>query len=110
MTDSGDRSPWPYVLATTALLVGFAAVWALAWLVFGLGTCGEDTDITAAEYARLCESGRIERNLVVLGAAAVALAAGLGAAAIRRRAARPVLLLTALLTVAALASFNADRL
>lgn len=105
-----SHSRWPYVLATTALLVGFAAVWALAWLVFGLGSCGEDSDMTAGEYARLCEGGRIERNLVIVGGAAAVLAAGLGAAAIRRRAARPVLVLAGLLTVAAVASLNADRL
>ena len=61
---------------------GFAAVWALAWLLFRLGTCGEDSDISADAYERLCEpGGRIFRNLTVIGGAAVLVTAGLGAAA-----------------------------
>jgi hypothetical protein len=106
------RGPrWPYVLATLALILGFLAVWGLAGLVFGLGTCGEDSDITPEEYARLCEpGGRIARNLIVIAVAAVIVTVGLGAAAIRRREARPILVLTALLTVAGAASLAADRL
>jgi len=104
------RPRWPYALATVALFAGFVIVWALASLVFGLGTCGEDSDISLEQYARLCEGGRITRNLLVVAVAAMAATLGLGAAAITRRTARPVLLLTALLTVAGAASLSADRL
>jgi hypothetical protein len=107
---SRTRPAWPYALATVALFLGFLAVWALAGLVFGLGTCGEDSDISAADYERLCASGRISRNLVIVALAAAIVTAGLGAAAIRRRAPRPVLVLTALLTLAGAASLAADRL
>jgi hypothetical protein len=110
MNDARGRPRGPYVLATIALLLGFAAVWALSWLLFGFGTCGEDSEISAADYARLCEGGRIARNLMLIGVAALAAATALGAAAIHRRAARPVLTLTALLSVAGVASFNADVL
>jgi hypothetical protein len=111
MTDARERRRWPYAVSTVTLAIGFAAVWALAWLVFGLGTCGEDSDISAEDYAQLCEpGGRIVRNLAIVGVAALAATLGLGAAAIRRRAARPVIVLAGLLTVGAVASFNADRL
>jgi hypothetical protein len=75
-----------------------------------LGTCGEDSDISAGDYERLCAGGRISRNLVIVALAAVLVTVGLGAATIRRRAARPVLMLTALLTLAGAASLAADRL
>lgn len=110
MTDARRRPRWPYAVPSTVLLLGFTAVWALAWLVHGLGTCGEDSDISGEEYARLCEGGEIGRNLAVIGVAALLATIGLGTVAIRRRAARPVLGLTVLLTLAALASFNADTL
>ena len=108
---SRSRPRWPYALATLALFLGFVAVWALAALLFGLGTCGEDSDITARDYARLCEpGGRIARNLTIIAIAGVTVTVGLGAAAIHRRTARPVLVLMALLTVAGAASLAADRL
>ena len=88
---------------SAALFLGFTAVWALAWLLFGLGTCGDD--------AHPCEpGGRIFRNLTVIGAAAALVTAGLGTAAIRCRAVRPVLLLAGALTLAGAASLAADRL
>jgi hypothetical protein len=60
------RPRWRYVAASAALFLGFTAVWGLAWLLFGLGTCGEDSDITAAEYARLAVA------LTIAGAASLA--------------------------------------
>ena len=51
------RPRWRFVVASAALFLGFTAVWALAWLLFGLGTCGEDSDISAAAYARQCDTG-----------------------------------------------------
>ena len=111
LTMTEYRPRWPYALATTGLFLGFAAVWGLAYLGFGLGTCGEDSEIIAEAYARLCDpGGRIVDNLLIIGGAAVAVTVGLGAAAIRRRAARPVLLLAGLLTVADAAILSADRL
>ena len=111
MSDARGRSWWPYALATVVLFLGFAAVWVLAGLVLGFGTCGEDSDITAAEYERLCENdGVIVRNLLIIATAALIVTIGLGAVAIRRRAARPVLVLTGLLTLAGAASLAADRL
>jgi hypothetical protein len=107
---SRSRPAWPYALATLALFLGFLVVWALAGLVFGLGTCGEDSDISLADYERLCASGRISNNLAVIAVAAVLVTVGLGAAAIRRRTRRPVVLLTAMLTLAGVASLSADRL
>lgn len=84
---------------------------ALAALRFGLGTSGEDAEISAGEYARLYEpGGRIARNLIIIAIAGGTLTVGLGAAAIHRRAARPVLVLRALLTVAGATSLAGDRL
>ena len=93
---SRSRPRWPYALATLALVLGFVAVWGLATLLFGLGTCGEDSEIGAKEYAQPCEpGGRIARNLTIMAIAGGTVTVGLGVAAIHRRAARPVLLLTA---------------
>jgi hypothetical protein len=106
-----SRPQWPFAVATGALFLGFGAVWALSWLLFGLGTCGEDSEISAVDYARLCEpGGRIARNLAIIAGAALAATLGLAAAAVRRRAARPVLMLAAALTLAGAASLAADRL
>ena len=108
---SRPRPRWPFPVATLALFLGFGAVWALSWLLFGLGTCGEDSDTSAEDYARLCEpGGRIARNLMIVAVAAVVATLGLGAAAVRRHAARPVLVLAAALTLAGAASLAADRL
>jgi hypothetical protein len=104
------RPPWPFGVATVVLFAGFAAVWALAWLVHGLGTCGEDSEISASDYDRLCESGgSIVRNLELVGGAAVLATLALGIVAVRQRTAWPVLTLAALLTAAAVAGFAADR-
>jgi hypothetical protein len=115
MADARDqprsRPRWPFAVATVALFLGVGAVWALSWLLFGLGTCGEDSEISAADYARLCEpGGRIFRNLLIIAVAAVVATLGLGAAAVRRRAARPVFILAGALTLAGAASLAADRL
>jgi hypothetical protein len=70
------------------LLLGVAALIMAGWVVllalgYGLGTCGEDSELTAAEYERLCGGasgggGVIAQRLVALTAVAavVVLAAG----------------------------------
>ena len=91
-----------------ALFLGFTAVWMLAWLLFGLGACGEDSDITAADYER-CAARRPDLPQSDGHVAATVVTAGL-AAAVRGRAVRPVLILTAVLTLAGAASLAATAL
>jgi hypothetical protein len=88
----------------------FAAWWSFLALLAAVGTCGEDSDLSAAEYVRLCGgsdsgNGRIYDVQLAIAVAAAIAGVGLGAAAVLRRTWWPVLLLCAVLAIGGAGSF-----
>ena len=104
-------------MVAVALYGLFAGWWSLLMLVFGLGRCGEDSDIDATdEFDRLCDdptSGRFDgvifTNLAIIGLTATAATAVLAGVALWRRAWWPLALLAIALVAAAALGWNADR-
>ena len=93
-----ERRRWPLILAAAGLAVLFAAWWAFMALLYGLGTCGEDSDITVEEYDRLCgPGGSIGDGMIWIGSAATVAVLVLGAIATVRRSWWPVSVLAILL-------------
>jgi hypothetical protein len=88
-------------------LVLLSALFALAWVAlafgYGLGTCGEDSDLSGSEYDRLCgvngSGGSIARNMGIIAVCAGVSVAVLGAAAWHRRSLQPVTALAIVLLV-----------
>jgi len=100
------------------LFVAFAVWWALLMLLFGLGRCGEDSDLTEPEdFRRLCGDpsagafdGVIFTNLAAVGAGAAAATVVLTGVAVTRRRWWPVAVLVIALLVAAGLGWNAEEL
>jgi hypothetical protein len=98
------------------MFVAFAVWWALLWLLFTLGTCGEDSDLQDPEdYDRLCGDqsgwwldGTLFDTLVLIGAAATAVTALLTAIAVRRRAWWPLGALALALVLAGALGLSAE--
>ena len=91
--DGSPRWTLNTALGVTALV--FLAWWLFLSLAHGLGTCGEDSDITAEEYRRLCgtpaDSGRglVWQRLTAIGIAGAVVTLGTAALVWRRRARWP---------------------
>jgi len=86
---------WPRFTALGVAALVFGVWWLFLALVHGLGTCGEDSDLDAVEYVRLCGSpedggGLVWQRLTAIGIAAMVVTLGAVALVWLRRAGWPL--------------------
>ena len=86
---------WPVGTALGVAALVFGAWWLLLSVGHSLGTCGEDSDITAEQYRRLCGApedngaGLLSQRLTAIGLAATVVTLGTAVLVWRRRARWP---------------------
>ena len=87
---------WPRFTALGVAALVFGVWWLFLSLVHGLGTCGEDSELDAVEYRRLCGSpadgsgGLVWQRLTAIGIAATVVTLGTVALIWLRRAGWPL--------------------